>query len=164
MRTQTAGCLPAIFRRGQQRPRSPSFLFFIRAPRLVRLLLLFLGMGEGRRQRHGRHTTEGANRRSMLTRGLLLLFITNNQSRTSLAAIAQLGERQTEDLKVPGSIPGLGMPRQRGSANALYINCLKIFSTVYINLLISHARTLSDTQQRGRIDVRCSQGDYCCSS
>ena len=25
------------------------------------------------------------------------------------ASIAQLGERQTEDLKVPGSIPGLGM-------------------------------------------------------
>ena len=25
------------------------------------------------------------------------------------AAIAQLGECQTEDLKVPGSIPGLGM-------------------------------------------------------
>ena len=25
------------------------------------------------------------------------------------AAIAQLGERQTEGLKVPGSIPGLGM-------------------------------------------------------
>ena len=25
-----------------------------------------------------------------------------------LVAIAQLGERQTEDLKVPGSIPGLG--------------------------------------------------------
>ena len=30
----------------------------------------------------------------------------------SLAAIAQLGERQTEDLKVPGSIPGLGIPCQ----------------------------------------------------
>ena len=28
---------------------------------------------------------------------------------THQAAIAQLGERQTEDLKVPGSIPGLGM-------------------------------------------------------
>ena len=27
----------------------------------------------------------------------------------SPSAIAQLGERQTEDLKVPGSIPGLGM-------------------------------------------------------
>ena len=27
----------------------------------------------------------------------------------SSAAIAQLGERQTEDLKVPGSIPGLGI-------------------------------------------------------
>ena len=25
------------------------------------------------------------------------------------AAVAQLGERQTEDLKVPGSIPGLGI-------------------------------------------------------
>ena len=29
-----------------------------------------------------------------------------------IAAIAQLGERQTEDLKVPGSIPGLGIPCQ----------------------------------------------------
>ena len=28
------------------------------------------------------------------------------------AAIAQLGEHQTEDLKVPGSIPGLGIPCQ----------------------------------------------------
>ena len=27
----------------------------------------------------------------------------------SFAVIAQLGERQTEDLKVPGSIPGRGM-------------------------------------------------------
>ena len=27
----------------------------------------------------------------------------------STAAIAQLGERQTEDLKVPGLIPGLGI-------------------------------------------------------
>ena len=27
----------------------------------------------------------------------------------SSAAIAQLGERQTEDLKVPGSIPGGGI-------------------------------------------------------
>ena len=26
----------------------------------------------------------------------------------NIAAIAQLGERQTEDLKVPGSIPGRG--------------------------------------------------------
>ena len=26
-----------------------------------------------------------------------------------LADIAQLGERQTEDLKVPGSIPGVGI-------------------------------------------------------
>ena len=29
--------------------------------------------------------------------------------KVQLAAIAQLGERKTEDLKVPGSIPGPGM-------------------------------------------------------
>ena len=29
-----------------------------------------------------------------------------------VAAIAQLGERQTEDLEVPGSIPGLGIIAQ----------------------------------------------------
>ena len=34
------------------------------------------------------------------------------------AAIAQLGERQTEDLKVPGSIPGLGMPSATAWASA----------------------------------------------
>ena len=31
------------------------------------------------------------------------------------AAIAQLGERQTEDLKVPGAIPGLGTRRTAGA-------------------------------------------------
>ena len=33
------------------------------------------------------------------------------RAQMSSAAIAQLGERQTEDLKVPGSIPGLGIFR-----------------------------------------------------
>ena len=33
----------------------------------------------------------------------------NGGSHILSAAIAQLGERQTEDLKVPGSIPGLGI-------------------------------------------------------
>ena len=32
------------------------------------------------------------------------------------AAIAQLGERQTEDLKVPASIPGLGMLQSQQSS------------------------------------------------
>ena len=32
-----------------------------------------------------------------------------------MAEIAQLGERQTEDLKVPGSIPGLGIFAQIGA-------------------------------------------------
>ena len=37
--------------------------------------------------------------------GLLRLVIVINLLQVC-AAIAQLGERQTEDLKVPGSIPG----------------------------------------------------------
>ena len=40
-----------------------------------------------------------------------LAFNWNHKSTNQLyfqAAIAQLGERQTEDLKVPGSIPGRG--------------------------------------------------------
>ena len=38
----------------------------------------------------------------------------------SRAAIAQLGERQTEDLKVPGSIPGLGILQMKSeNVNAL---------------------------------------------
>ena len=32
-----------------------------------------------------------------------------NDCNDDIAAIAQLGERQTEDLKVPGSIPGHGI-------------------------------------------------------
>ena len=35
----------------------------------------------------------------------------NLTAKMDTAAIAQLGERQTEDLKVPGSIPGLGIAR-----------------------------------------------------
>ena len=40
------------------------------------------------------------------------------------ACIAQLGERQTEDLKVPGSIPGVGtffhtLPNKNGGKKAL---------------------------------------------
>ena len=36
------------------------------------------------------------------------LSVMLNLSKISVAALAQLGERQTEDLKVPGSIPGGG--------------------------------------------------------
>ena len=38
----------------------------------------------------------------------------------SQAAIAQFGERQTEDLKVPGSIPGLGKFFTAGQKNRQY--------------------------------------------
>ena len=39
------------------------------------------------------------------------------------AAIAQLGERQTEDLKVPGSIPGLGIFADPGSVQNTILCC-----------------------------------------
>ena len=39
------------------------------------------------------------------------------------AAIAQLGERQTEDLKVPGSIPGLGTRRTPGAGAGVREPC-----------------------------------------
>ena len=41
--------------------------------------------------------------------------VANGGSHILSAAIAQLGERQTEDLKVPGSIPGLGTFSSRRS-------------------------------------------------
>ncbi len=39
------------------------------------------------------------------------------------AAIAQLGERQTEDLKVPGSIPGLGIFADPGFVQSTIVCC-----------------------------------------
>lgn len=42
------------------------------------------------------------------------------------AEIAQLGERQTEDLKVPGSIPGFGiMSEHRGQPQVINIRAIK---------------------------------------
>ena len=38
-----------------------------------------------------------------------VLTLVNNRNRLLPAAIAQLGERQTEDLKVAGSIPACGV-------------------------------------------------------
>ena len=43
--------------------------------------------------------------KSKLTATLAIELVLNEIT----AAIAQLGERQTEDLKVPGSMPGLGI-------------------------------------------------------
>ena len=37
-----------------------------------------------------------------------ILVYRRHRNSWNVAAIAQLGERQTEDLEVPGSIPGLG--------------------------------------------------------
>ena len=45
--------------------------------------------------------------------------LSNEPKSASSAAIAQLGERQTEDLKVPGSIPGLGTSFVQGGQEAV---------------------------------------------
>ena len=55
------------------------------------------------RRLHGQHTIQIKSYRNQ---AVPRISKTNNPCR---AAIAQLGERQTEDLKVPGSIPGLGI-------------------------------------------------------
>ena len=49
------------------------------------------------------------------------------------AALAQLGERQTEDLKVPGSIPGGGSvadERRRGAMAARRIPVPKVAGSI----------------------------------
>ena len=56
-------------------------------------------------------------------------------SKNKRAAIAQLGERQTEDLKVPGSIPGLGSVRYSSTVvcvctrNHRSLQAKKVFDT-----------------------------------
>ena len=50
----------------------------------------------------------------------------------SRAAIAQLGERQTEDLKVPGSIPGLGKTVECSEyAIALYLFFMRFQAFIF---------------------------------
>ena len=45
------------------------------------------------------------------------------------AAIAQLGERQTEDLKVPGSIPGLGILLRPGIVSLMRDASLQVLQS-----------------------------------
>ena len=52
------------------------------------------------------------------------------------AAIAQLGERQTEDLKVPGSIPGLG------SFGVACLRCVVLFAVVCLGWFLLRWRDL----------------------
>ena len=49
----------------------------------------------------------------------------------TMAAIAQLGERQTEDLKVPGSIPGLGRYVRAGESHVCLERVLAASSGKY---------------------------------
>ena len=53
--------------------------------------------------------------------------------RTSAAEIAQLGERQTEDLKVPGSIPGFGKLRRLAIDFDIHESELKRIYAVFLS-------------------------------
>ena len=70
-------------------------------------------MWQRQNRAHGQHdfALEGGMKISEVIRSNknLKLALSLQLRETAVAAIAQLGERQTEDLKVPGSIPGLGM-------------------------------------------------------
>ena len=50
----------------------------------------------------------------------------------SAAEIAQLGERQTEDLKVPGSIPGFGTETTGGLPIFYFIFLIYVFVSIFI--------------------------------
>ena len=50
----------------------------------------------------------------------------------SAAEIAQLGERQTEDLKVPGSIPGFGTETTGGLPIFYFIFLIYVFVFIFI--------------------------------
>ena len=55
-----------------------------------------------------------------------------------MAAIAQLGERQTEDVKVPGSIPGLG----NGLMHAFCICTLFLFAQRFLNQRVNRQKEM----------------------
>ena len=66
-----------------------------------------------------------------------LIPINFNLPRENMAAIAQLGERQTEDLKIPGSIPGLGKCiHLRAEPNGFRVHLLSRSDTVSVVALI----------------------------
>ena len=61
--------------------------------------------------------------------------MTEQQFKIFSAAIAQLGERQTEDLKVPGSIPG-------GGSNKFFL---------YVMMCVSVAQWITHPSPKGKI-------------
>ena len=56
----------------------------------------------------------------------------NSSHVISAAEIAQLGERQTEDLKVPGSIPGFGTETTGGLPIFYFIFLIYVFVFIFI--------------------------------
>ena len=78
------------------------------------------------------------------------------------AAIAQLGERQTEDLKVPGSIPGLG------SFGVACLRCVVLFAVVSGVVAFVVARFVSGTMGFSCFENLACQAEFqivcaCCS-
>ena len=66
-----------------------------------------------------------------------------------LAAIAQLGERQTEDLKVPGSIPGGGIrlfssflkPKRNRFLHASYVYSCDVLTSIIRSHHLGYTRS-----------------------
>ena len=83
--------------------------------------------------------------------GLLLCV----RQRRLAAAIAQLGERQTEDLKYNGSIPGLGI---------LSLSCLGVHLVSCPGLVLFGYRSLSGTMRFSCFDnIACQAGFLICN-
>ena len=65
-----------------------------------------------------------------------------NNHQQSLAAILKVGKRQTEDLKVPDSIPGLGMRRASsacslpiGSSGSFHDIVSKAYNAIWYDMI-----------------------------
>ena len=65
----------------------------------------------------------------------------SNRVGPTFAQVAQLGERQTEDLNVPGSSPGLGMylPVNNTRRNAIFnLRCILSRADFFCALYLGH--------------------------
>ena len=74
------------------------------------------------------------------------------EPKASLAALAQLGERQTEDLKVPGSIPGGGT---FWIHITLALQQLSYIGAVGVGVIIDASQALDPSSNLGRRRSLC---------
>ena len=85
----------------------------------------------------------------------MIVFLRQRKRRHILiAAIAQLGERQTEDLEVPGSIPGFGILSSRAKPLFHIISHSCIFGKEKTSRLNKRKRRAHPESNQGPADLQ----------